>query len=177
MSNHRHVVLTGIPGDGKTTLIKKVISALKVETEFVGFYTEEVCGGNSRIGFDVVSVSGQEERVKLARKNVAKNPRIGSYHVYVDEFETFFATLNFERGFLVLDEIGKMEMLSKKFVEKVAKIFFNSNSRIFCTIPLNSSAKLIRDIRDSKHSKLFEVTKENRDSLLVEIVKTVKESK
>ena len=56
----RHILLTGPPGIGKTTLIKKVSEILKSESQnFVaGFFTEEVrTAAGIRQGFDIVSLS------------------------------------------------------------------------------------------------------------------------
>lgn len=50
---------------GKTTLIQKVCDAVKSEVNVCGFYTEEVRAGGRRVGFDVVTVSG--ERAPLSR--------------------------------------------------------------------------------------------------------------
>ena len=49
-----------IIGVGKTTVIKQVIQKLKENNEEVsGFFTEEVRHAGDRIGFDIVTVSGQ----------------------------------------------------------------------------------------------------------------------
>lgn len=57
------VVLKGV---GKTTLVQKVCDAMKsAEVTVCGFYTEEVRAGGRRVGFDVVTVSG--ERAPLSR--------------------------------------------------------------------------------------------------------------
>ncbi|XP_056422911.1 cancer-related nucleoside-triphosphatase isoform X2 [Hyla sarda] len=88
---HRHVFLTGPPGIGKTTLIQKVsevLTTFKVHVD--GFYTEEVRLGQRRVGFDVVTMSGQ--RGKLARissdvKNENSKYRVGQYFVDIVSFE------------------------------------------------------------------------------------------
>lgn len=78
----KRVVLTGSPGNkwkkskynltlsrfdlgvGKTTLIKKIVHRLKEMNKNIdGFYTEELRSNNSRIGFDVISLSGKRSRL------------------------------------------------------------------------------------------------------------------
>lgn len=56
------ILLTGLPGCGKTTLVRNVVGELKSRSEKVevkGFYTEDVVDENNRrIGFDFVTLDG-----------------------------------------------------------------------------------------------------------------------
>ncbi|GLV31172.1 uncharacterized protein CBL_12247 [Carabus blaptoides fortunei] len=54
----KHILLTGLPGSGKTTLVRKVCEVLKAKNILVmGFYTEELRNeSKSRIGFDIVTL-------------------------------------------------------------------------------------------------------------------------
>ncbi|CDQ66315.1 unnamed protein product [Oncorhynchus mykiss] len=64
----KHVFLTGPPGVGKTTLVQKacdVIVSSGVSVE--GFYTQEVREGRRRVGFDVVTVTGQRGNLSRVR--------------------------------------------------------------------------------------------------------------
>lgn len=49
-----------MPGSGKTTMVQKIVSELKVNHEMLklqGFYTEEVRNAEGdRVGFDVVTL-------------------------------------------------------------------------------------------------------------------------
>lgn len=62
-------MITGFPGVGKSTLVASVIGELgriyDLPQIAKGFYTEEVRGSSGRMGFDVVTLSGQ--RSPLAR--------------------------------------------------------------------------------------------------------------
>ena len=63
-----HVLLTGYPGVGKTTLCRKVYEILKGKgIKVQGFYTEDVRSSQKgkRVGFDVVTIDGR--RGPLAR--------------------------------------------------------------------------------------------------------------
>jgi energy-coupling factor transporter ATP-binding protein EcfA2 len=55
---HRKILLTGRPGCGKTTLIKRVVKNLPQGAG--GFYTEEIRDGGTRTGFKIVTLDGEE---------------------------------------------------------------------------------------------------------------------
>jgi nucleoside-triphosphatase len=54
----KNILITGQPGIGKTTLIKKLATEL-ADLRPVGFYTEEIRENGVRRGFELVSLSGQ----------------------------------------------------------------------------------------------------------------------
>lgn len=56
------------PGVGKTTLVQKVCEGLVSSgVGLEGFYTEEVRVGGRRVGFDVVTVTGERGRLSRIR--------------------------------------------------------------------------------------------------------------
>jgi nucleoside-triphosphatase len=141
------ILVTGQPGCGKTTAVKKILEFLQQQdgVHCRGFFTEEVLSSssNTRIGFDVVTVPNQH-RGKLSRKGGPSHlPKTGSYSVYVSEFEDLaLPTLqqlddddddNNNKGgdddssrhprnkttVYILDEIGRMELHSNKFQSTV----------------------------------------------------------
>ena len=76
MASNKHfriVLITGQPGVGKTTLIKKLHDKLCLNETLKlflrgGFYTEEVrSSSHERIGFDVVDLKQPSSRARLAR--------------------------------------------------------------------------------------------------------------
>ena len=124
------ILLTGPPGCGKTTVIHKTLALL--ERPAAGFYTDEVregAGGRGRLGFDIVALDGS--RGSLARIG-AEGPRVGRYGVDVCSFERIAVRaledgLADARTLLVIDELGKMEFLSSRFVGLLPRVFEASN--------------------------------------------------
>ncbi|XP_012286912.1 cancer-related nucleoside-triphosphatase homolog [Orussus abietinus] len=188
----KHVLLTGKPGIGKSTICKKVASMLNSKNYKVeGFYTEEVRRtGQGRVGFDVVPISDADNRSPLARVTHVLQPhqytshRIGNYNVFVDDFERVaLPLLDSNSDVLVIDEIGKMEMFSMKFYEAVSNIFLKEDSKKICVlacIPITNNVSprfltLLRELRGHGACKLFEVSYENRDQLPQEIVELISE--
>ncbi|KAM3931225.1 cancer-related nucleoside-triphosphatase [Leptodactylus fuscus] len=185
-----HVFLTGPPGIGKTTLIRKVSEVLTSSGVPVdGFYTEEVRQGHRRVGFDVVTLSGNRE--KLARisddlNNKKPVHRVGQYTVDISSFEKavlpvmdrFRSTTSMlHRPICAIDEIGKMELFSQPFISAVKKILDNPSVVVFGTLPISRGRGLpiVEEIRHRQDVKLFHVTKENRNEILHEIVTSIQD--
>jgi nucleoside-triphosphatase THEP1 len=164
----RRILLTGLPGCGKTTVVRKVAEHLRGLAS--GFYTEEIRDDRGqRIGFRVTSLDGK--RGELARKGTGNGPRVGPYGVDVKDFERIaLPSLEVEeRGVLLIDEIGKMECYSKEFLRRVEKAF-ESDISILATIPLRGGDDFIDKIRREKDVETILVTRENRDELPEQLV-------
>lgn len=124
------VLLTGPPGCGKTTALLRTLEL--VNRLAAGFYTAEVRERGERVGFDVVTLDGR--RGPLARIG-ARGPRVGRYGVDVDSFErvgvrALEAGLGDPGVLLVVDELGKMELQSQRFVELLPPVFVARNPLI-----------------------------------------------
>jgi len=108
-------LVTGPPGCGKTTLVRRVVAELSLRAG--GFYTEEIRHGGQRRGFRLLTLDGQE--AVLASVDVPGPPRVGKYGVDVAALERVGvpaleeASASADVG--VVDEIGKMEMASPRF--------------------------------------------------------------
>ena len=55
----KNILLTGSPGIGKTTVIKKVIAELNPAL-VGGFWSTEIRRGSKRIGFAIKTIDGEE---------------------------------------------------------------------------------------------------------------------
>ncbi len=110
------LLLTGHPRSGKTTVVRKVVEHLGDRAG--GFYTEEISGPGGRKGFRLVTLEG--EQYILAHKNFRgpKVPRVGRYGVDLEVLAVGVEVVRRAIGegkIVVVDEIGKMELLSPDF--------------------------------------------------------------
>jgi nucleoside-triphosphatase len=167
----KNILITGLPGVGKTTLIKNIGAALK-GLRPVGFYTAEIREGGIRKGFELISLDGRKGL--LSHTNIQGPHRVGKYKVDVKGFETFLGSiplLNPSTRLIVIDEIGKMECYSDQF-KNLLKAILDSEKCVIATIALKGSG-IIEEIKKRKDVKLFEITRRNRDSLLSDILSEV----
>lgn len=165
------ILITGRPGVGKTTLIKKLSRLLQ---NAGGFYTEEIRESGKRIGFKIVTLDGEEGI--LARTDLPFPYRVGKYYVNLKDLEeigvrSLEGALR-EKNLIIVDEIGKMELLSSKFREVVEKIF-DSEKDVVATIK-KSSDPFVEKIKNRNDVVIFELNEKNRNSLLNEILSVLK---
>ena len=168
----KNIFLTGLPGIGKTTLIKALSSELKLYQP-IGFYTEELRRGGVRMGFELVGLDGR--RMILSHQDIITEYRVGKYKVDVAGFEKFLGKVRFFEpgiGLIIIDEIGKMECLSNRFNEILEQIL-DSEKIVVATIALKAGG-FIGNLKKREDAKLFEMTKDNRNLLLREILDDVK---
>jgi nucleoside-triphosphatase len=160
-------LLTGPPGTGKTSLIIQVASGMKGKAG--GFYTEEIRSQGVRQGFRLVTLEGQS--AVLSHINFKSPYRVGKYGVDVDSLDRVgVAALNqaLRKGELVvIDEIGKMELLSVKFREAVENIL-KSGKRLLGTIMLNPHP-YADAIKRQPQVHLVTVTRDNHQPVLAEL--------
>jgi len=164
----KNFLITGFPGVGKTTLIKRLSEELKY-LHPAGFYTSEIREEGIRKGFELISLEGG--RGVLSHMDMKSPYRVGKYKVDIKSFEDFLGGISFfddSTGLVIIDEIGKMECLSDQF-KKLIKELLDSEKGVIATIALKGSG-LIEDIKRRKDIKLFEITKKNRGSLLRDIL-------
>ncbi len=156
------LLLTGAPGIGKTTVIRRVAAQLGAK-RLRGFFTEELRERGERQGFWLVSFEG--ERRVIASVGFAKRHRVGRYGVdvaAVDEATPLLAPNGAAQVYLV-DEIGKMECLSASFVAAM-RMLVAGQTPVVATVALRGR-DFIADVKRMPQCVLWEVTRANRDVL------------
>jgi len=168
-----NLLLTGRPGVGKTTIIRKV--AEHFGREAMGFFTEEIRQNGQRVGFRVETLDGRKGL--LAHVQAESPYRVGRYRVLASEFELvavepLYQNLNTAR-LVILDEIGKMELFSRRFVELIFTLL-DHPIPLLATItlrphPLTDAIKRRQDV------EIIQVTESNRDALPETLVRRLQE--
>lgn len=163
------ILLTGLPGCGKTTAVKRICAGLK-DMRIAGFYTEEIRYGKARTGFRWKRFDGAEGI--LAGVDIKGKFRVGRYGVDVGGFERdVVPVLDSRRGdvdLFVIDEIGKMECLSKQFAEAVRRLF--AGERCVLAAVAQKGSGFVAEVKDMPGVTLLTLTERNRDSVVGQIL-------
>lgn len=163
----KHILLTGRPRTGKTTLLKRIIKDLK--NPCGGFYTEEIRQGNQRIGFKIKTLNGKEGI--LAKKGLKSRFGLGKYGINIDDLEQIgvkaIEEAIKEKEIIVIDEIGKMELFSQKFKDIVLKAL-DSGKRVIGVIHIQD-LEFLKAIKSRKDVEVFEVNLDNHEEIFKKI--------
>ena len=163
MANRRVLLLTGSPGVGKTTVVRKVAESL-ADRRVAGFITGEMRAGGARTGFRLTTFDGHDH--VMANVNLPKTYRVGKYGVDVDAIDATVGqalTLDGDTDVYIVDEIGKMECLSRRFVTAVGTLL-DSEKRLIATVAARG-AGFIAEVKDRHDAEIWEVTTAHRDEL------------
>ena len=165
----KNILITGLPGVGKTTLVKKLVGELK-DLNPLGFYTAEIREEGTRKGFELIRLDGGK-RI-LSHVDIKSPYRVGKYRVDIRSFESLLDSIPFfnpSSHLIIIDEIGKMECLSDKFRRLLEEIL-DSEKSVIATVALKGSGP-IAETKKRGDVRLFEITQGNRDAILSEIMK------
>ena len=157
------LLITGIPGIGKTTVAKKVVTSL-ADHNIGGFYTEEIRVNNVRQGFELITIQG--ERFVMAHVDSDSAYRVGKYGVDVETIDTAIAmTLSEDPDMevFIIDEIGKMECFSDLFVKRMTSLL-DSGKPVVATIARKGTG-FISKVKNRPGPALWEVTRKNRNDM------------
>ena len=159
----RHVLLlTGRPGIGKTVVVRKVAVSLP-GWRLAGFYTEEISVAGQRQGFRAVTFDGSE---RIMAHLDFRGPRVGKYGVdvsVIDQLADAELVLNPGVDLYLVDEIGKTECLSHRFIAAMQELL-NSRALVLATIAQRGGG-FIEEAKQTKNAEFWEVARANRDEL------------
>lgn len=157
------LLLTGVPGVGKTTVIRRLARRL-TDRRLGGFYTEERREAGVRQGFQLIGFNGVERLI--AHVNFSKSARVGKYGVDVtalDEMAEALLTSDTAAELYLVDEIGKMECCSVRFVAAMRALLARGVPLV-ATVARHGGG-LIAEVKQRPDGVLWEVTRANRDEL------------
>jgi nucleoside-triphosphatase len=167
-------LLTGPPGVGKTTALRRVCGALQ-GWPLRGFWTEEVRVGGARQGFRLVTFDDEQRTIADVRR--PGPPRVGKYGVDVAAIDAVARRVLVPDPavqLFVVDEIGKMECLSQGFVDAVRTLLAQTRP-LLATVALRGEG-LIEEVKRDPRARLMHLRRDNRDRLPEEITRILRQA-
>ncbi|HSD57699.1 MAG TPA: NTPase [Methanotrichaceae archaeon] len=159
------IAVTGSPGVGKSTLVQKAAAATGYRVG--GVLARDKRFKDRRIGFELLDLA--TGATGILADEAGSGPQLGKYRVHPDELDRVGAQA-VENGLgcdlIVVDEVGPMELSSRRFVAAVEKAL-SSDKPMLVVLHEWSQHRLAKKIRGT--FKVITVTRENRDALVKEI--------
>ena len=165
------ILLTGPPQCGKTTVVQKVLALWPGKA--AGFYTREVRKAGIRVGFEIVTLAGAS--ALLSHVDFPGPYRVGKYGVSLENFHRVaLPALEVipEVDLIVVDEVGKMECLSPRFVAAMESLWA-APVPLLVTVAAKGGG-YIATLKDKPDQTRFTVTPANRDALPARILELLK---
>ena len=157
------LLLTGVPGVGKTTIVSKVAAGLSGRRSR-GFVTDEIREGERRVGFEIRAFDGKTRT--LAHVDLRSRHRVSCYGVDVealDEVAESALVLDDETEVYLVDEIGKMECFSERFCTAMTTLL-DAGRPVIATIARHGGG-FISEVKRRRDIELWEATRDNRDEM------------
>nr|MDO8079976.1 NTPase [Candidatus Freyarchaeota archaeon] len=163
-----NLLITGLPGVGKSSLINKIIEEVRSRSRIVGgVITPEVREKNVRVGFLIVNLLTGEQDF-LAKVDVRSRYRVGKYGVINENIKNIgvkgLIQAVEKADLIIIDEIGKMELFAPEFVIAVREAF-DSSKPVLGTIGKNVQHPFVDEVKKRKDVEILNLTRNNRDEV------------
>ncbi len=162
------VLLTGVPGIGKSTTIKQALSCIR--RPLSGFYTQEIRRSGERVGFESITLDGKRGilALKSATPCFPRETLFGHYRINLDTIADVIVP-SLERHtsqdqLIVIDEIAPMSIASDTFCAVVSELV-NDNRQAILGAIVQRSVPFADEVKQLSRLNLMVVNQENRDSL------------
>jgi len=172
------MLVTGKPGIGKTSILRRAVKELKNRKfEVGGMICREVREGGVRVGFEIMDLS-TGTRGWLAHVNQPAGPKIGRYHVNLTDLDVIGVGAILDAlqnaDVLAVDELGPMEFSSPAFSKALVKVV-ESSKPLIGTIHYGLKNSVLESIKNRAETEILSVTYKNRANLHSLIADTISE--
>lgn len=170
------VFLTGEPGCGKTTAVRRTCDTLKSRgVKIGGMVSAEIREKGTRVGFSLEDLATGQTGI-LAHVDQNEGPQVGKYRVNLADIERLGVTAIkraiHESDVIVVDELGPMELKSMPFILAV-EMALATPKHFIGTIHRRATHYLVSAIKTNPAYEILEFTEHNRDELPNQVIRRV----
>ena len=174
MAQNIKIGITGLPGSGKTQVLKTVIEMLGDSDRLIGgMINEPIDDGRRKTGCSVRNLVTNETEV-FASTEMESRIMVGKLGVDIEALEKVgvkaIKSACLECDIIVIDEVGKLEVECPAFIEAV-KEALEAGKPMIITLHKKSRNPLLQDIRRRDDVRILEVTPTNRNLLPYKIIR------
>ncbi len=175
----KNILITGRPGSGKSTLVKKLIENIP---QRVGFVTSEILEDEKRVGFEVET--HQQLKATVAHVDFKTSARLSErskFFIDMSNLESLIPEVSEFRvdDFLYLDEIGQMQLLSHQFQQLVTR-YLDSENTCLATLSSVFEDDFIKSIKERTDVIIVEIsaeTREETEKFVVQLLRKIEKAK
>jgi nucleoside-triphosphatase len=170
------LLIEGAYGAGKSKLMDRVITRLGGKLKIGGFYTRDIFENGEKVGVRIITVDKKEGL--LAHKNSDSRVKVNGLGVNLEDIANI-AVPAIERaihegGVVMIDEIGRMELYSKRFREAV-ELAMDSDNPVIATVQTEGAA-YAAGLKERPSIRVLHLDLTNRDDVLDMAVRILSES-
>lgn len=161
-----YILLTGPPGIGKSTVLKKFAGTFNPK-DLSGFLAEEVLDEkNKRVGFRTVTYPSLNKRTFAHKVCIESKIKIGSYKVKTSAIDESIAeALTAQKAVFLVDEIGRMQSHSDFFMNETKRLFKEKPNMFVVGTIVYEDEPFARYFKKMKDVLVITVTEKNRGYL------------
>lgn len=169
---HRHILLCGGRGAGKSTLIKRLLehNALPV----YGFYTRRLDADETGFHPIYIHPAGEKERL-YAPQNLVGTCNGKAHDVSLEAFDTLgvrYIAQARPGGLIVMDELGFMEARAQGFTQAVMDAM-DGGIPVIAAVKARYDMPFLNAVRAHPNAAVYDITADNRDALYDELLPVV----
>jgi nucleoside-triphosphatase THEP1 len=165
-------IISGSVGEGKSLMMQNLNVGFKeLGLKTIGFICKRRMQNDKTIGYSIVNVDNNEERILLDLSGNEEMEKIGRFNIHPDGFlfgEKIFESFTFNDDLLFIDEVGKLEISGKGWHESLKKILNHDFKTLILTVRKDFVVDVIRHYQFQNY-EVFDIATHSYQVILEKI--------